>query len=48
MRRLVIETINGEEASRSPYAEALKISFDVSRDFKNLILYQKHVHARGA
>ncbi len=48
MRRIVIETINGEDASLSPYAEALKISFDVSPDFKNLILYQKHVHARGA
>ena len=48
MRRIVIETINGEDASQSPYAEALKINFDVSSDFKNLILYQKHVHARGA
>jgi hypothetical protein len=48
MLRIVIETVNGEDASRSPYADALKISFEVSRDFKNLILYQKHVHARGA
>ena len=47
MRRIVIEIINGEDASRSPYADALRISFDVSRDFKNLVLYQKHVHARG-
>ena len=48
MRRIVIETINGEDASRSPFADALKISFDVSPDFRNLVLYQKHVHARGA
>ena len=32
----------------SPYADALRISFDVSRDFKNLILYQKHAHTTGA
>jgi len=48
MRRIVIETINGEDASRSPYADALKISFDVSRDFKNLVLYQKHMQAGRA
>ncbi len=47
MRRIVIETINGEDASRSPYAEALKISFDVSPDFKNLVLYQRHMQVRG-
>jgi len=44
----MIETINGEDASRSPYADALKISFDVSRDFKNLVLYQKHLQAGRA
>jgi hypothetical protein len=30
MRRIVIETINGEDASRSPYTDALRTSFDVS------------------
>ncbi|MEN6439657.1 MAG: DEAD/DEAH box helicase [Syntrophobacter sp.] len=48
MRRIVIETINGEDASTSPYIAALKMSLDVTRDFRNLILYQKHMQARGA
>lgn len=48
MRRILIETINGEDAAVSPYAEALKVGFDVSVDFNNLILYEKHVQARGA
>jgi ATP-dependent Lhr-like helicase len=48
MRRIVIETINGEDASSSPYANALKISFDASPDFKHLVLYQKHMQAGRA
>ena len=48
MRRIVIETINGEDASSSPYSDALKINFDLTSDFRNLVLYQKHIHARGA
>lgn len=48
VRRVLIETINGENAAASPYAEALKVGFDVSVDFNNLILYEKHVQARGA
>lgn len=48
MSRIVIETINGEDASGSSYAASLKTSFDVTRDFRNLILYQKHLQVRGA
>ncbi len=48
MRRIFIETINYVDASASPYADAFKVGFDISVDFKNLVLYQKHVHARGA
>lgn len=42
VRRIVIETINGENASLSPYSDAFRISFDLSIDFKNMVLYQKH------
>jgi ATP-dependent Lhr-like helicase len=48
LRRIVIETINGADAAPSPYADALGIRFDVSPDFKNLVLYRKHGDARGA
>jgi ATP-dependent Lhr-like helicase len=48
MRSIVIETINDEHASQSPYRDAFKLGFDLAFDFRNLILYQKHVHARGA
>ena len=48
MRRIVIETINGEDASTSPYSDGLRTGFDLSVEFRRLVLYQKHVHARGA
>jgi hypothetical protein len=43
-----VETINVEDASGSPYANALKINFDASPDFKHLVLYQKHMQAGRA
>jgi hypothetical protein len=43
-----VETINGEDASSSPYANALKINFDASPDFNHLVLYQKHMQAGRA
>jgi hypothetical protein len=43
-----VETINVEDASSSPYANALKINFDASPDFKHLVLYQKHMQAGRA
>lgn len=48
MRRIVIETINGEDASRSPYGDVLRKGFDLSAEFKQLVLYQRHGQARGA
>ena len=43
-----VETINGEDASSSPYANALKINIDASPDFNHLVLYQKHMQAGRA
>jgi ATP-dependent Lhr-like helicase len=41
MRRIVVETINEETASRSPYLEALRRSFDVSAGHRKVTLYRK-------
>jgi ATP-dependent Lhr-like helicase len=40
-RRITIETINDEEASKSPYVAALRTSFDVSVDYKDVTLHRK-------
>lgn len=42
------ETINGEDASSSPCAKAVKINFDASPDFNHLVLYQEHMRAGKA
>jgi ATP-dependent Lhr-like helicase len=39
LRRITIERINGEEAARSPYLDALRISFEVLVDYKKVSLY---------
>jgi ATP-dependent Lhr-like helicase len=41
MKRVLIETINGEKATQSPYLPALRTSFDVAVDYKNVTLYRK-------
>jgi ATP-dependent Lhr-like helicase len=41
VRRITIETINNEEAARSPYVDVLRTAFDVAIDYKNVILYHK-------
>jgi len=41
LRRITIETINGEEAAHSPYADVLRTAFDVAIDYRNVILYRK-------
>jgi ATP-dependent Lhr-like helicase len=41
LRRIIIETINGEKAVESPYVDALRTGFDVMIDFKNVILCRK-------
>ena len=43
MPRITIETINGDDAARSPYADELRTAFDVTIDYKHLILYRKAV-----
>jgi ATP-dependent Lhr-like helicase len=41
VRRIVVETINDEAASRSPYLEALRRGFEVSAGHRNVTLYRK-------
>ncbi len=43
-----METINGEDASSGPYANAFIINLDASPDFMHLVLYQKHMQASRA
>jgi ATP-dependent Lhr-like helicase len=42
-RSITVETINGIDAARSPYIDALRLSFDVTVDIGRLILFRKHV-----
>jgi ATP-dependent Lhr-like helicase len=44
LRRITIETINGAAAYRSPYVDALRVSFEVVIDPKQVTLYR---HARS-
>lgn len=41
IRRISIETINGERAPQSPYLSALRTSFDVLLDYRGVNLYRK-------
>ena len=41
MKRVSIETINGEKAPHSPYLPALRTLWDVAVDYKNVTLYRK-------
>jgi ATP-dependent Lhr-like helicase len=41
MRRIIVEMINQETASHSPYIEALRRSFDVSVGHRKVTLYRK-------
>jgi hypothetical protein len=41
VRRIVVEMINEETASRSPYIEALRRNFDVSAGHRKVTLYGK-------
>ena len=40
LNRIVVETINGEEASASPYVGVLKTVFETMVEFKKVILYK--------
>jgi ATP-dependent Lhr-like helicase len=41
IKRVSIETINGEKATQSPYLPSLRTSFEVAVDYKNVTLYRK-------
>lgn len=41
IRRVLIETINGEKAAQSSYLSALRTSFDVSVDYRDVVVYRK-------
>ena len=41
VRRIAVETINGEDASQSPYVAALRASFEVLVDYKYVNLHRK-------
>ena len=41
LRRIVIETINEEKAPKSPYVDALRTVFDVTKDYQRVVLYRK-------
>jgi ATP-dependent Lhr-like helicase len=41
LRRITLETINGEAPARSPYLNALRTRFDVSTDHTRAVLYTK-------
>jgi len=43
VKRIAIKTINGEEAPQSPYLPALRTSFDVTVDYREVTLYRKVV-----
>jgi ATP-dependent Lhr-like helicase len=43
LNRIVVETINGEEASASPYVGALKTVFETMVEFRKVILYKGRV-----
>ena len=40
-RQITVETINAEPAAKSPFVDALKISFDVLQEHKKVVLYRK-------
>ncbi len=43
VRRITIETINDEEAARSPYLDVLRTAFDVTIDYKSVTLYRRYL-----
>ncbi|MCP4021530.1 MAG: ATP-dependent helicase, partial [Desulfobacteraceae bacterium] len=41
LKSITVETINDEDAAKSPYAQAFKTAFDTLIEFKKLILYKR-------
>jgi ATP-dependent Lhr-like helicase len=41
LRQITIETINGEEAARSAFVDPLRSLFDVTIDYRNVVLHRR-------
>jgi hypothetical protein len=41
IRRIAIESINDDDAARSPYLDTLRTVFDVMVDYKEVVLYRR-------
>jgi ATP-dependent Lhr-like helicase len=41
LRRIIIDTINGEDAIQSPYLDSFRTTFDVLVDYRNVTLYRR-------
>ncbi|MBI4773869.1 MAG: DEAD/DEAH box helicase [Deltaproteobacteria bacterium] len=41
LRQIIIETVNDEEAYRSPYVDPLRTGFDAVVDYKRVVLYRR-------
>jgi ATP-dependent Lhr-like helicase len=41
LKQITVQTINGRDAARSPYVDALRIAFDLMIDYKQVILYPR-------
>ncbi len=41
LRRIIIDTINSEEAIQSPYLDSFRTTFDVLVDYRNVTLYRR-------
>ena len=39
LKQITVQTINGRDAARSPYVDALRIAFDVMLDYTQVVLY---------
>jgi ATP-dependent Lhr-like helicase len=45
LRKIAIESINEEKATKSPYVDALRMAFDLTVDHKQIILYRNKGYA---
>ena len=41
LRRITIETVNGEPAARSPYVDALRTGFEVLVEQPSVVVYRR-------
>ena len=40
LKHITVQSINGRDAARSPYVDALRIAFEVVMDYKQVVLYR--------